>query len=176
MSEGGNGMRIKICRQIINLKNFPKINQLEGHFCIPACIENILKFCGEKSYNQYQLYNFFVSTKKLNSEPYLDVYSKIVNNSIANFKADYVVHEGKSENLISYIQKMIKKNIPVIFTFKVFIKGKERAHVVIAIGYDQNRICYYNTSKYIDFDEIPYIKLDEKLKGGKFDTLIVIPE
>ncbi len=149
----------------IDINRFPIIKQICDDWCVLACIENVLKFNGEKSYDQLDLYRKF----PLNlGHPYFQKISERFNVEIDNFECHRENIQDIHE-LINFIQKKIIKNTPVILS----TQSGQNAHAIVIVGFDDNSLKYFNPAKNTqNFFRIQYNNLIDLLESHR-DMLVI---
>lgn len=147
------------------MSSFPAIKQVCDDWCVIACIENVLKYYGESSYDQLDLYRKFPLSL---GNPYFQKISEHFSNEINIFDCQ---RENIQDilKLIDYIKSQISHNIPVILS----TRSGQNAHAIIITGFDNDSLEYFNPAKNIsNFHRIPYSNLINLL-GNHRDILII---
>lgn len=149
----------------IDIKKLPKIKQICDNWCVLACIENILKFYGEESYDQLDLYREFPLSL---GHPY---FQKICEKFGIIFTYFTCCRENleKFEDYVHYLEEKIKENMPIIIS----TKSGTAAHALIPIETDNKIFKFFNPAKNeSDYFRIPYNQIPNLL-GNHRDILLI---
>ncbi len=94
----------------INMSLFPATKQICDDWCVLACIENVLKYNSENSYDQLDLYRIFPPSL---GDPFFQKICDRFNTKINSLECQ---HENIQDinNMINFIQNQIKQNVPII--------------------------------------------------------------
>lgn len=160
----------------IDLMKFPSFTQKKDHFCLLACIQNILYYLdSENNISQFDLDKHF--RKYINPEtdhPYFKFFAKYIGKINPNYQGVYDEFD-KIQNFIEKIKISLDDQIPIMFSLKSQVEN--RAHIVIACDYEGDLLKYFDPNdKLIDnFITIKFEQVRTFLRGSaKFDTLSVI--
>lgn len=149
----------------IDKAKFPVIKQICDEWCVLACIENILKFYGEYSYDQLDLYREF----PLNlGHPYFEKICEKFGVKIQNFMCNRENIQD-IDDYIRFLEEKIKNNTPVIIS----TESGSAAHALIPIGFGSNNFLFFNPAKKEpNFFRIQYNQLPNLL-GSHRDILLI---
>ncbi|MBW1973345.1 MAG: C39 family peptidase [Deltaproteobacteria bacterium] len=162
----------------INFENFPKIKQSTQIWCIPASVENVVKYHGgdisqvDIVIEFIQKFTYFKSicfekVKDILDERYGKNFEFIVKSlSNGDFKT--------GNDVISYAEDCIKKGLPLIVSMKPF---KSRgAHMYTIIGLDDDIVVVFDTNPDVKgYTRMPKDKFIRDLSSD-MGTLLIKPK
>jgi len=162
----------------IDLDNFPKIKQSTQIWCIPASVENVIKYHGGnisqvdivtefiQKFTEFRLI-CFERAKAILDERHGKNFEFIArSHSNGDFKT--------RNDVISYAKDCIKKDLPLIVSMKPFkTKG---AHMYTIVGFDNDKVVVFDTNpsvkEYIRISKDKFIRDLSPYMG----TLLIKPK
>ena len=159
-----------------DMSRFQGIYQICANSCIPASIENVVRYHGGnisqrefldnflKDYNMKDLH--FQKVKEfLDNDPFFTM----------NFKSEYKIKDDHKDipGLLKYIEECIARDLPVM----IALNDGKNAHVVTVRYIEGGKIAYFDsnpkTGGFSDFIEIKNIQSDFAKGLG---TFVIIPK
>jgi hypothetical protein len=117
---------------IDNLGSFPMVLQLKDDWCIPASIENVLKYY-EFNLSQEKIFKHYKNVqdpKNMNFDDISNILEDLFGNDF-NFEPK---HHDSGNQLIEYAEKRIQNNLPVIVSMKLPDRDRPHMYTLVCVG------------------------------------------
>lgn len=151
-----------------NYENYPSNGQTESDWCIPASIENLMRFCGSEITQQQimQLFDKEHGSRKM-------CFATMASILTAHYGSDFdfiTLNHATPSDLIQYVEDRIIENKPVIVSIEVF----NGWHMWTVLCIDAKNVKVIDTARPGMIRTRSRETLVEHLSTA-LDTLIIIP-
>jgi len=130
-------------------KRFQGIYQICANCCIPASIENVVRYLGGK-FSQRKFLDDFLGKYHMNDLSFENIKKFLDNYSTFNiyFKCECKTKKEHidKDNLLVYIKECLKEDLPVMIVLKESENNKEYIHIVTVYYLEDNNISYFDSN------------------------------
>ncbi len=155
---------------INNYENFPCIQQQNNDWCIPASIENVMRFFNFVI-TQEQIIQHFLQKNNSRGMCFATM-ADILEEQYGDHFEFQVVNHRNANTLVQYVDKRITSdNLPVIVSIEI---TNNRAHMLIVLCIDSDTVQVFDTGGRNRLMRITRQLLIQRLAPSS-DTLVINP-
>jgi len=129
---------------IDNVDNFPCIYQIHPYWCIPAAVENVVKYHGG-NLTQREIVDFVVQKYPFGSISFAVVKEVLEENYGERFSYEDNHHNNRSD-LLNFIRDRIAESLPVIISMRLLAQNNTQiTHMYTVLCIDGNFVDIFDT-------------------------------
>ena len=127
---------------ISSIEKFPCIYQIHQEWCVPASIENVIKY-NKGDLSQRQIVDYFIEKFPMGSICFDNVKNVLDINYGESKGFEYeVIHHPNKDVLLNYVEGCIRSDLPVIIS----VQGPNGQHMLTVLCIDEDNIKVFDTS------------------------------